>query len=843
MDSDDEYQSFSTLPEPSSEFEPRRLKRLRKKATHASINPPPDSADDLVSFPRVDFAQLEALEASEIKTLDSQYDDSNESSDPSPDTLDDLLPTPRVDFAKLEADEASETRKLDSQFDDSEEPVNPEPDSVDDLLPVPRVDFAKLEALEATLIKSSGFLSDESNERLLSQSSSGRENEMKGEKKDEKENTLRIGDGLEFGEDSRGIKRTLEFDDDGQRKGELKLEISGKKQKTECSSHGEMEEENKKKRKKNKRSKRDNCDDLKSKAPAPNKRTQEKERKVHLQQLRAESQRLFRETIDASFKPIPIVNKPISSILEKIRKRKLEVSKKLVMHNSTSYISENNCDLEDSVLEIESENVSVKGKEDKSVKEFKVDATLNQMDGLSTKTLDLENEKESTSPLNCGKFPTSVECDKKSTSMLQSHSEDTQDAFEDSDTRKKEAELSVEDLDSPMEEVFAPSVLAMNLKLDSVPSDDSSSEEENDKENVDPISDHRGDDSPSPRGDPVKAFVDEEAEEEDNSDNDLLLFKETEEDENLEDSEEFNDMIATEYDEKPIDNEMRSELHQKWLQQQDASGTENLLQKLKVSSKLRETSPVAQENDDSEDEIEDNDVDEDDELSYPTRINLKKAKQIISQMFLDKDEVLFSDEDEETEKKIVKNRHQRAEERAPLVSLNEDESSREVFGLIKKLNITPQTRRKAKSSYFDSVLKGGDDKCFPKSSFLGRSSNHHLPSSRMKSSTAVRSFIFGRDDSNSRSSISTSDECTDMIMKEKQSVRTVTAKFSSSQTKFNGIQYGKASKETHGTSLFEILKRSSEQSSVRNHDDSFDLDPFISTFRIPKNPIKMGGRT
>lgn len=36
------------------------------------------------------------------------------------------------------------------------------------------------------------------------------------------------------------------------------------------------------------------------------------------------------------------------------------------------------------------------------------------------------------------------------------------------------------------------------------------------------------------------------------------------------------------------------------------------------------------------------------------------------------------------------------EERAPLASLVEDESSREVFGLIKKLNIAPQTRRKAK---------------------------------------------------------------------------------------------------------------------------------------------------
>lgn len=81
------------------------------------------------------------------------------------------------------------------------------------------------------------------------------------------------------------------------------------------------------------------------------------------------------------------------------------------------------------------------------------------------------------------------------------------------------------------------------------------------------------------------------------------------------------------------------------------------------------------------------------------------------------------------------------------------------------------------------------------------------------------------------------------VMKEKQPVRTVNAKFASSQTKYNGSLCGKASKEIPGTSLFEILKRSSEQPSVRNRDDSFDLTPLISTFKIPKKPFKMGGRS
>ena len=70
------------------------------------------------------------------------------------------------------------------------------------------------------------------------------------------------------------------------------------------------------------------------------------------------------------------------------------------------------------------------------------------------------------------------------------------------------------------------------------------------------------------KGDPVKAFVDDEAVEEDDRDNDLLLFQENEEDEDNEDYEELNDLIATDFNEKPIDNERCNELHQKWLEQQ-----------------------------------------------------------------------------------------------------------------------------------------------------------------------------------------------------------------------------------------------------------------------------------
>ncbi|KAL6991508.1 hypothetical protein U1Q18_009620 [Sarracenia purpurea var. burkii] len=62
---------------------------------------------------------------------------------------------------------------------------------------------------------------------------------------------------------------------------------------------------------------------------------------------------------------------------------------------------------------------------------------------------------------------------------------------------------------------------------------------------------------------PLVKAVEDEVVEEDDSDNDLLRFQENEEDEDIDDYEEFNDLIATKYDERPVDNEWRNELHQK----------------------------------------------------------------------------------------------------------------------------------------------------------------------------------------------------------------------------------------------------------------------------------------
>lgn len=93
-------------------------------------------------------------------------------------------------------------------------------------------------------------------------------------------------------------------------------------------------------------------------------------------------------------------------------------------------------------------------------------------------------------------------------------------------------------------------------------------------------------------------------------------------------------MIETSYKEKPFDNEIRNQLHQKWLEQQDADGTENLQRRLKCG-KQRETTLL---------EGKEDEVDEEEFLDEAAKVarnvvrrNLKKAKEMISQMFTDKD--------------------------------------------------------------------------------------------------------------------------------------------------------------------------------------------------------------
>lgn len=134
-------------------------------------------------------------------------------------------------------------------------------------------------------------------------------------------------------------------------------------------------------------------------------------------------------------------------------------------------------------------------------------------------------------------------------------------------------------------------------------------------------------------------------------------------------------MIVSQFKEDPTDKDRRNELHQKWLEQQDAAGTEKLLQKLKRGLQQDETSLSEDEDEDDvaddEERSEDADdeevqkpggsEDEDDEEEDPThansmRMTMKKIKEMIPLMFTDEDDVYVSSDDEEMEKRLLQQR-------------------------------------------------------------------------------------------------------------------------------------------------------------------------------------------
>ncbi|KAJ7958050.1 DNA ligase-like protein [Quillaja saponaria] len=668
-------------------------------------------------------------------------------------------------------------------------------------------------------------------------------------------------------DDVFGAKRPFEFDsvaeetegkgespcaemEIGEEIGDLRTEELEKKR---CNLDGFSESKDKKK-------KRVGTDEKANESTSTsNKRRAEKERRDYLKQLRAESQRLLRETRDAAFKPVPLVQKPISSLLEKIRKRKLEVSKKSLM------ISSKTIDVNDgSATEVmEDDNAAcapidgrVRGRVEKVESENTFASTVDVVSSLDALRSGGSNEAAAAVSSVSEDNASGMDMDQESAQVFRAPVNDTQELFSDSQTSDaKDGQQNVKP-SSPLEEVFAPSILAMNLKYDSVPPDDVSSDEEGyDKENIAPHLLGSADLSSSPNGDPVKAFVDEEAEEEDDSDNDLLCLQENEEDEGNDDVEELNDMIAKEYEEKPIDSERRNQLHQQWLEQQDATGTDNLLQKLKCGSNLRKTTLFDnEEGEEDQDELvdegeDDQDafVDEAEEDTLPSdtaRMNLKKVKQMIPQMFTDKDDAYVSSDDEETEKRLARQcLFEKTEAQATFLSPAEDESSREVFSLIKKLNIVPDPKKKSKThSFLDMPLLGQRRNISSKSSFLHRGSKQFLPSSQKQGTGKVRSFIFGRDDSNSsRTSISLSEDSSDTNQRENQPPKTFCAKFkSNSQSKCTTLN---STSQGSGTSLFEILKRSSLQMEHGVQNTMVcQTESVFAAFKLTKKPIKTEGK-
>ncbi|KAG9440945.1 hypothetical protein H6P81_021110 [Aristolochia fimbriata] len=588
-------------------------------------------------------------------------------------------------------------------------------------------------------------------------------------------------------------------------------DVSGKMSaKKRSSTDGDDEKRRRKKKVKNADA------DCNPETPKATKRRLAKEKKCYLDMIHAESQRLLRETRDASFRPAPVVQKPISSVLEKIRQRKLEVLRKSYSSDVSDSFMNNDASLGDTT---ERRLHSAKG--DKSQEGGNDDKDC----GLPVPTMGAEDDFITVSEKISPRSVSGNKCDHGtresiSSALIQEHSTHSQSHSEDNQLEDGSSEPSKEDSkDNQLEddsdklceeEYFSPSVLAEKLNEESILSEsDLSEEEDDDKENIDP----------HPGGDPVKAFVDDEAEEEDDSDRELMIdhgsSDENEEKETGE-HEEFKDLIASGYEEKAVDTERRDELHQKWLQQQDAAETENILQILKcgVPQKAEESLLYDEE---EYDQCDRGSQDEEMPNLPPvsgSRIKTKELKLMISKMFTDSEDPFLSDEEENETRLARQLYHNKSEEAASFLSPVENDSSREVFGLIKKLNIAPENKRRAKtSSFLETLVKGSNGSSSSKSSFLGRAHSSSLPSARKQGVATVRSFVFGRDDSNSRSGISTSAESADLNRKEKQQAKKISAKHSTTSKSFSQ----EAKKETRtasGPSLFQILRASSVQSSA-----------------------------
>ena len=147
-----------------------------------------------------------------------------------------------------------------------------------------------------------------------------------------------------------------------------------------------------------------------------------------------------------------------------------------------------------------------------------------------------------------------------------------------------------------------------------------------------------------------------------------------------------------------------------------------------------------------------------------------------------------------------------------------------------------------------------------------------MPSSHKQGSATVRPFIFGRDDSNSRSSISVSEDslnaeviCHDslentqmlkllflaktssvfnlQLHQEIRPTRNITAKYSNSQTKVRSqTTDGGVESISTSTSLLEILKRSSSKPKVCNNETPVDFTKSIFGFKVPKKTTRVQGR-
>ncbi|BBN11615.1 hypothetical protein MPTK1_5g13410 [Marchantia polymorpha subsp. ruderalis] len=582
-----------------------------------------------------------------------------------------------------------------------------------------------------------------------------------------------------------------------------------------------------------------------------------KKRREEAESIDAETQRLLRESKKVAFPEEQLEQKPISSVLEKMRNRKLQRAQKkrsshqvaecsskrpiLDLKKALSVDSGLNLDLEDDI-----EVVMVKPPTHQvlAVKQ-EPGGTSGTNEHMNT-TAFVESVEGPSRPSTPETRPEASRADKSSVvsgkreAPLRPLLIDSQELYCDSQLSPSRDEAP--DARGRDEDVTLPEY-SMNLQFDSETQDEDSSSrvEDEEKENKDP----KRAAEVLPTVSRVRGLIDDEAEDEDE---DLL---EDEDDEDDDTTEDLRDLLAQDVTEKAADRKRRADLHRKWLQQQDDSMTDTILQRIETGwrnkAKKQKLPGILDEVDDDDStgcksqtvEEATEEPTESTVASLTSSIKRKSEEPTDHGVKRSRSQEVEETEDDDCEEEDEWFRRQRllneSEEHSELPSVHDDETSRQIFSLINKVNVATIKSTKVTTGSNDMRPLGvahHHTLSHVQSSFVRRTTTTSVPPTTRQGSGNSRSYIFGRDDSNSNhaSRPQGSDDKGVKDLSPATGGDNQNRKARTTPTSRGGSSGGKGNEakaaETTGPSLFQILRQQAAdlEKSVLARDSSFSLN-------------------
>ncbi|KAL2635545.1 hypothetical protein R1flu_007024 [Riccia fluitans] len=466
-----------------------------------------------------------------------------------------------------------------------------------------------------------------------------------------------------------------------------------------------------------------------------------KMRREEAEAMDAETQRLLRESKKVAFPEGQLQQKPISSVLEKMRQRKLERAQRSAQQGTSSLGRRPTLDMKKAVTDEDTVNVNM----DDDLEVVMIKPPMQQAAAIKQEPVESNGISKS-----------EIHILSKSEELPRPALINSQDLYSDSQ------------LSPSRDEGADPSGLhgAPVPQLDSETQTDYSSS---------PADDEEKEIKPPTRGMAsfVGVLIDDEAEDEDE---DLLADEEDEADaENA--AEELQDMLTQDVVERKADRKRRDNLHRKWLEEQDSSLTDSIINRLENGWKSRAKKQrlpgildEAENNDtrgsysQATEEAEDEPASTpsgaspptlfEETLCMPKNQGLKQEKSPEpGGLPEDGDAVIHESEDEEEDERLRRQRLlNESDEQSDLPSVHDDESSRQIFSLISKVNVATTRTTKVTLGLSDSrPLSLGHPHALSnvQCSFARRTVTSSVHATTRQGSGNSRSYVFGRDDSSS----------------------------------------------------------------------------------------------